>query len=38
MKKRMLQIAACVCAAAMLLTGCGAKDTVEIVDLREVSL
>ena len=38
MKKRMLQVAAGFCAAAMVMTGCGAKEAAESVDLREVSL
>lgn len=38
MKKRMLQVAAGFCAAAMVMTGCGAKEVAESVDLREVSL
>ena len=38
MKKRMLQVAAGFCAAVMVMTGCGAKEAAESVDLREVSL
>ena len=38
MKKHILQATACFCAVSMMLAGCGAKDTAETVDLREVSL
>ena len=38
MKKHILQATACFCAVSMMLSGCGAKDTAETVDLREVSL
>jgi len=34
----MLHVAAGLCAAAMVMTGCGAKEAGEAVELKEVSL
>ena len=38
MKKQILQMAAVLCTASVLLTGCGTQAASESVDLREVSL
>ena len=38
MKKTVLRAAACLCAASVLLTACGAAETKETVDLTQLTL
>lgn len=38
MKKKMIQMTACVCAAAILMAGCGTQETTESVDLTQLTL
>ena len=38
MRKKMIQMTACVCTAAVLLAGCGTQKETETIDLTQVTL